>query len=177
MWCMSTYIRPKLPGAKVFFTVALADRASDLLVREIGALRAAVAGVRAERPFGIEAWVVLPDHLHAMWTLPVGDADFSTRWKEIKARFTKSVGVVGQRSASKIAKGEMGVWQRRFWDHHIRDEADFAAHVRYCWGNPVKHGYVERAVDWPYSSIHRDIRSGRVEPEWSGMVPDGDYGE
>ncbi len=174
---MSRYIRPKLPGATVFFTVALADRRSDLLVRRIGALREAVAAVRAERPFGIEAWVVLPDHLHAVWTLPQGDADFSTRWKEIKARFTKAAGVVGRRSASKVAKGEMGVWQRRFWDHHIRDEADFGSHVRYCWGNPVKHGYVETAAAWPYSSIHRDIRAGRVEAEWAGVEADGRFGE
>jgi putative transposase len=174
---MPNYIRPKSPGATVFFTVALADRGSDLLTRHVDALREAVASVRSEQPFVIDAWVVLPDHLHAVWTLPEADRDFSTRWKDIKARFTKSIGLVGRRSASKLAKGEAGLWQRRFWDHHIRDEADFAAHVRYCWGNPVKHGYVERAVDWPFSSIHRDIRLGRVDAEWSGVVPDGDYGE
>ena len=174
---MSRYIRPKVQAASVFFTVALADRSSNLLVREVTLLRAVVGQVRATRPFHIDAWVVLPDHLHAVWTLPAGDADFSTRWKEIKARFTKAVGLVGRRSASKIAKGEAGLWQRRFWDHHIRDEADFAAHVRYCWGNPVKHGLVERAVDWPYSSIQRDIKLGRVEPEWVGMVQEGAFGE
>ena len=174
---MPDYIRPHVPGATVFFTVALADRGSDLLVRNVDSLRDAATSVRAERPFRIEAWVVLPDHLHAVWTLPEGDGDFSSRWKDIKTRFTKSVGVVGHRSASKVAKGEAGLWQRRFWDHHIRDEADYLAHVRYCWGNPVKHGYVERAVDWPYSSIHRDIRSGRVEAEWSGVVLDGEFGE
>ena len=174
---MPNYIRPNVSGATVFFTVALADRGSDLLVRKVDALRDSVTSVRAERPFWIEAWVVLPDHLHAVWTLPDGDRDFSVRWKDIKTRFTKSVGLVGPRSASKVAKGEAGLWQRRFWDHHIRDEADYVAHVRYCWGNPVKHGLVEKAVDWPYSSIHRDIRLGRVEPEWSGVVPDGEFGE
>ena len=183
----------------MFFTVTLADRRSDLLVREIGRLREAVREAREARPFGIDAWVVLPDHLHAVWTLPAGDADFSTRWGAIKARFTRSIrdsgrvgfhptiGLDGRRSVvgwnptlrsqSKLKKGDAGVWQRRFWEHHIRDEADYAAHVRYCWSNPVKHGLVERAVDWPYSSIHRDIARGIVEPEWSGMAPEGAFGE
>jgi len=196
---MPNYRRPHVTGAHVFFTVNLADRGSDLLVREIGCLRAAVADVRAKRPFTIDAWVVLPDHLHTVWTVPPGDADFSTRWAAIKARFTRYVrdsgrvgfhptigkdgerSVVGWnptlRSASKLRKGDAGVWQRRFWEHHIRDEADYANHVRYCWINPVKHGLVEWAADWPYSSIHRDIARGRVEPEWSGVVPDGEFGE
>jgi putative transposase len=174
---MSNYVRPKQPGARVFFTVTLADRGSDVLVREIGALREAVREVRSERSFGIDAWVILPDHMHAVWTLPEGDADFSTRWKDIKTRFTKAVGIVGWRSSSKVAKGEAGLWQRRFWDHHIRDEQDYANHVCYCWINPVKHGLVERAVDWPYSSIHRDIARGIVEPEWAGAVVDGRFGE
>ena len=196
---MPDYVRPNVNGAYVFFTVTLADRGSDLLVREIAGLRAAVAEVRVERPFEIDAWVVLPDHLHAVWTLPPGDADFSARWGAIKARFTRGVrdsgrvgfqptiGADGERSvvgwnptlpsASKLRKGDAGVWQRRFWEHHIRDKADYANHVRYCWINPVKHGLVERAVDWPYSSIHRDIARGRVEPEWSGAAPKGGYGE
>jgi len=196
---MPHYVRPTVTGACVFFTVALADRGSRLLVREVGLLRDAVARVRAGRPFRIDAWVVLPDHLHAVWTLPAGDADFSGRWGAIKAAFTRSVrdsgrvglhptigadgrrSVVGWnptlRSASKLRKGDAGIWQRRFWEHHIRDEADYANHVRYCWINPVKHGFVEHAADWPHSSIHRDIRRGMVEREWSGAAPDGDVGE
>lgn len=198
---MSVYIRPRVAGASVFFTVALAARGSDVLVREIAALRAAVAAVRAERPFGIEAWVVMPDHLHCVWTLPEADADYSGRWSAIKARFTMSLRRAGRRPGFspaplptefpvvqsgryaglkpglRVGKREAAIWQRRFWEHHIRDAADYVAHVRYCWINPVKHGYVERAVDWPYSSIHRDIRLGRVEPEWSGDVPEGEFGE
>ena len=81
------------------------------------------------------------------------------------------------RSPSKVAKGDAGVWQRRFWEHHIRDADDHAAHLRYCWANPVRHGLVERPADWPHSSIHRDIRLGRVEPEWSGEPPPGSFGE
>jgi putative transposase len=174
---MSDYIRPRVPGASVFFTVALARRGSRLLVEEAERLRAAVRETRADRPFRIDAWVVLPDHLHAVWTLPEGDAEYSVRWKEIKARFTKSVGRTGLRSASKIAKGEAGLWQRRFWEHHIRNERDLVSHLRYCWWNPVKHGLVERAVDWPYSSMHRDIRRGQVDPEWAGIAIGGTFGE
>lgn len=170
---MSRYIRPNIPGATVFFAVALADRRSDTLVREVAALRNAVRQTRAERPFRIDAWVVLPDHLHCTWTLPEGDADYSTRWGAIKARFTRGLRRVGfhptdpasavgwnptLRSGSKVAKGDAGLWQRRFWERHLRDEADFAAHVRYCWINPVKHGLVADPADWPYSSYHRDGR-------------------
>ena len=165
---MPNYLRPKRPGAAVFLTVALADRESDLLVREVAALRIAVRQTKGERPFRIDAWVVLPDHMHFVWTLPEGDADFSTRVGAIKSRFTRRVGfhptalisngAVGRnvstvgwnptlRSPSKIQKGDAGIWQRRFWDHHIRDKADFAAHVRYCWINPVKHGFVARPED------------------------------
>jgi putative transposase len=186
---MPNYIRPKVTGATVFFTVALAGRGSDVLLREADRLRDAVRRVRAERPFGIEAWVVLPDHLHAVWTLPAGDSDFSRRWGAIKAQFSMSIRRAGFTPPLPVGrtnggvnpalrrKGEVGLWQPRFYEHHIRDEADFWAHIRYCWGNPVKHGLVGRAVDWPCSSIHRDIRDGRVEPEWSGNVPEGRFGE
>lgn len=176
---MSRYIRPRLPGATVFFSVCLAARGDRLLVDEIGHLRAAVSGTRAERPFRIDAMVVLPDHLHAVWTLPEGDSDYSVRWGAIKARFTRSVKAAGRvgynptlrgdrsagfdrsRSASKISKGDGGLWQRRFWEHHIRNQQDFNACVWYCWMNPVKHRFVERPEDWPYSSVHRGRRDKR----------------
>ena len=158
---MSNYIRPKQRGATVFFTVTLATRGTDILTREIEALRQAVRATRAERPFAIDAWVVLPDHMHCVWTLPQTDSDFSTKMGAIKARFTRAVaGRVGfhptLRSASKIAKQDGKIWQRRFWEHHIRDDADYRAHLRYCWINPVKHGLVEHPRDWPFSSWHRD---------------------
>ena len=171
---MPNYIRPKVRGATVFFTVNLADRSSSLLVDRIDDLREAVRVTRVERPFEIDAWVVLPDHMHCVWTLPKGDGDYATRWGALKSRFTRSLrnaGRVGfqptmakhlghpvgwnptlRKSASKVRKGDAGIWQRRFWEHHIRDEADYAAHVEYCWFNPVKHGYVESPEDWPYSS-------------------------
>lgn len=173
---MSKYLRPKTPGATIFFTATLAMRESDLLVREITQLRDAVRQTRQERPFDIVAWVVLPDHMHCVWSLPAGDADYSTRWRIIKSRFSRGI-QKGRTRQSHKARKERGIWQRRFWEHHIRDQADYDAHVRYCWTNPVQHGFVERAADWPYSSIHRDIRLGLVEPECSGVVPEGQFGE
>jgi putative transposase len=152
---MSQYLRPHDPGASVFFTVNLADRGSDVLVRKIEVLRQAVRLTKPERPFRINAWVVLPDHMHCVWTLPEGDADFSTRWSVIKARFSCAM-PLGHRRKSHEARREHGIWQRRFWEHHIRDEAAFAACVRYCWINPVKHGLVEHPRQWPFSSWHRD---------------------
>ncbi|MRX50513.1 transposase [Paracoccus sp. S-4012] len=166
---MSRYSRPHLPGATVFFTVALADRGSGLLTADVARLREAVRRTRAERAFGIEAFVVLPDHLHCIWTLPEGDADYATRWRIMKARFSRGV-EVGERRASHVARGERAVWQRRYWEHHIRDEADFAAHLRYCWFNPVNHGLVARPEDWPYSSVHREIGGPRWEWAWGVTI-------
>jgi len=131
-----------------------------VLVDHVGALREAVRQTMAERPFRIDAWVVLPDHLHAVWTLPEGDADYSVRWRLIKARFSQEL-PVGRLRNSHEARQERGVWQRRFWEHHLRDEADLAAHIRYCWWNPVKHGLADRPEDWTFSSVHRDVRDGR----------------
>jgi putative transposase len=171
---MSRYLRPRVPGATVFFTVNLVDRGADRLVRHVDLLRTAVAITRAKRPFGIDAWVVLPDHMHCVWTLPEGDADYSGRMGEIKGRFTRALrrsgpapthpplNAFGARAgrerfgAGTDLRDEAPVWQKRFWEHHIRDEEDYRNHIRYCWLNPVKHGYVERPEDWPYSSYHRD---------------------
>lgn len=161
---MSNYSRPRIPGATVFFTVALAERGSDLLLRELPSLRAAFHRTLAERHFVIDAVVILPDHLHAVLTLPPGDTDYSTRWRTIKTRFSRNLPKAPLRPSHQ-RRAERGIWQRRFWEHHIRDATDYAAHVRFCWTNPVRHGLVERPDDWPHSSIHRDIRAGRVTPE------------
>ena len=141
---MPNYRRARIRGATYFFTVAIYDRRSNLLVREIDALRAAYVSVQSTRPFQCDAFVVLPDHLHAVWTLPPGDDDFSTRWQVLKAQFTARVRERGRTSHSKTRKREAGVWQRRFWEHHLRNGEDLSTHVRYCWMNPVKHGLVER---------------------------------
>jgi len=174
---MPNYIRPKITGSTVFFTVALAHRKDDLLVREVDLLRASLRKIKATHPFDILAFVVLPDHLHAIWRLPVGDSDFSNRWRLIKREFTVALGQTRPRSASKVKKGEAGLWQRRFWDHHIRDEADLQAHLRYCWYNPVKHGLVRKPLDWPFSSLHREVALGMAEPDWTHSSETGAFGE
>ncbi|MCB1366604.1 MAG: transposase [Rhodobacteraceae bacterium] len=152
---MSNYRRPRLPGARIFFTVNLADRGSNLLVREVEALRDGVRRTQAERPFQIDAWVVLPNHMHCIWQMPEGDADYSTRWSVIKARFSRGM-PHSPRRASHVVRREHGLWQRRFWEHHLRDDEDWRAHMRYCWFNPVRHGLVDRPEDWAFSSVHRD---------------------
>ena len=153
---MPDYRRLRIPGGTYFFTVNLLERwPNDLLVRHIDVLRDAVRQTRRRYPVHVDAWVVLPDHLHTVWTLPEGDADFENRWRTIKQRFSRALDVTERRSQVRLRRGERGIWQRRFWEHAIRDERDFAAHVNYCWVNPVKHGYVAHPVDWPYSNWHR----------------------
>jgi putative transposase len=152
---MSDYRRLRIPGGCWFFTVNLEERRTDLLVRHVDLLRQAVHRVRLARPFRIDAFVILPDHLHAVWTLPDGDDDFPTRWRLIKKAFSRQLSATEPRSASRRRRGERGLWQRRYWEHAIRDDRDFAAHVEYVHGNPVKHGLVALPREWPYSTIHR----------------------
>lgn len=156
------YRRADVKGGTYFFTVNLAERNRTLLVEHVDALRAVMRKVKARHPFYINAMVILPDHLHALWTLPEEDADYPTRWMLIKAGFSRCVPKKERRGNSRIAKGERGIWQRRYWEHWIRDEGDYTKHVDYIHYNPVKHGYVVQTSDWPYSSIHRYIASGMV---------------
>lgn len=174
---MSTYRRAALPGATYFFTVNLADRGSGALVERIEDLRAAYAATILEHPVRLDAMVVLPDHLHVVWGLPEGDADFPTRWRKIKARFSRAVGGSHPRSPSKIRKGELGLWQRRYWEHAIRDAADWRRHVEYCWRNPVRHGLVRSPRDWPHSSFHREVRRDLVPADWTGDGAERGFGE
>ncbi|QSA98848.1 transposase [Methylococcus sp. EFPC2] len=176
---MPDYRRLRVPGGTYFFTVNLLERRLDTLVRHVDALREAVRLTRQERPFHIDAWVVLPDHLHCVWTLPPGDDDFSNRWKAIKIRFVRALPLTERRSTVRVARGERGVWQRRFWEHASRDELDYAKHIDYCHWNPMKHGWVQRLSDWPYSSFHRYVRSGVLPPDWAGNIdePSAAYGE
>lgn len=148
------YRRVKFAGGCYFFTVVLAERGSDLLVRHIDEFRMAFSTVKINHPFDINAIVVLPDHLHCQWTLPAGDTDYSTRWALIKARFSRQIPKTELIRLSRAIKGERGIWQRRFWEHAIRDERDFLNHLDYIHQNPVKHKFVNKADDWPYSSIH-----------------------
>ncbi len=166
-------------GGTFFFTVALADRSSDLLVRHIDRLRRTYKSVQERYPFESVAACVLPDHLHAIWSLPPGDASFPLRWSLIKSGFSRGLAASMERSASKIAKREKGLWQRRYWEHAIRDDADLARHVDYIHFNPVKHKHVSRVHDWPYSSFRHYVARGLLPPDWGGDVADitGAFGE
>ena len=165
---MPNYRRAFVQGGCWFFTVNLLDRRTRLLTDNIDALREATRRTALTLPFRINAFVVLPDHLHAIWTLPPADSDFSTRWRLIKTRFARAIPPGERRSDVRLARGERGIWQRRFWEHLIRDEDDYRHHVEYCMINPVKHGLVRRVVDWPYSSFHRDVRAGIFPEDWAG---------
>ncbi len=161
---MSNYRRYYLNGGTWFFTVNLKKRKSDLLVRQIAELRSAVRRVKNTKPFQIDAFVVLPEHLHCIWTLPENDCDFSSRWRELKTLFTKSIKC-------------QEVWQPRFWEHTIRDEEDYCRHVDYIYINPVKHGWVRRVQDWPFSTFHRDVRDGTYPIDWAGDMNELEAGE
>ncbi|MCC2635015.1 MAG: transposase like family protein [Ramlibacter sp.] len=178
---MSRYIRANAPGATYFFTVTLLDRRSRCLVEHVAVLRECLAATKADHPFRIDAMVVLPDHVHALWTLPAEDADFSLRWMLVKRRFTRELlcrRLLDATSATPRRGCERSLWQRRFWEHQIRDDDDFARHVEYIHFNPVKHGLVARAGDWAYSSLHRYVRQGIVPADW-GLRADvpGPFGE
>src|ERR1700744_269507 len=175
---MPNYRRAFIPGGCWFYTVNLLERNRTLLVDRAGALRDAIEQTRKTYPFEIATIVVLPDHLHAVWTLPPDDADFSTRWRLIKMRFAKSLPNQERRSSVRRARGERGIWQRRFWEHLIRDDGDYARHVEYCYINPVKHSLVGRVGDWPHSSFHRDVERGIFPPDWAGNTDTvGEFGE
>ena len=173
------YRRSTVEGETYFFTVNLANRHSDLLLHHIDVLRTVTERVISHHPFAVTAMVVLPEHLHAIWRLPPCDADYSTRWALIKAGFSRMLEQNETIRASRRRKRERGIWQRRFWEHQIRDELDLSQHVDYIHFNPVKHGWVTRAVDWPHSTLHAYIARGLVVPDWGGDigVKDGCYGE
>ncbi len=170
------YHRANIPGACYFFTVNLAERNQSLLVDHIAELRLAFKQTRQNHAFDIIAIVVLPDHLHTMWQLPGNDANFPMRWNLIKRRFSSALPKNERISASRQKKGERGIWQRRYWEHLIRDD-DFEHPVNYIHFNPVKHGYVRSAVDWPYSCIHRYVEKGIIANNWAYHEVGGDFGE
>jgi putative transposase len=176
---VADYRRNFIPGGSFFFTVNLADRRSNLLTKRIDLLRTAFRSVQARHAFSMEAIVVLPDHLHTIWTLPAGDADFANRWRLIKTEFSRGIETGEQRSPSHSAKGERGIWQRRYWEHTLRDEIDFERHCNYIHFNPVKHGHVRTVSEWPYSSFRRFVRLGVYPSEWAGNREDDgeNYGE
>lgn len=168
---MTDYRRWRVEGGAYFFTVVTEERRRwlcDDLARDC--LRDAIRVIRKRRPFRIDAIVLLPDHLHTVWTLPAGDSDYSTRWRLIKKRFTTAYlqagGIEAAANASRQAKGERSLWQRRFFEHTVRDEPDMKRCIDYVHVNPLKHGLVDRVIDWPWSSFHRYVRLGEYLPDW-----------
>jgi putative transposase len=177
---MTHYRRTRI-GNTFFFTLVTYHRRPVLCHPTIRlSLRRAIDDVRKTRAFAIDAWVLMPDHLHCIWTLPTGDSDFSTRWSLIKrsvSRFSPHIALnPALRHASACKHRESTIWQRRFWEHLIRDDVDFERHLDYIHYNPVRHGYVTRAVDWPYSTIHRYVRDGVYPIDWAGG-PDREWGD
>jgi putative transposase len=165
---MTDYRRAHVPGATWFFTLNLAERRENrMLLDNVNLLRRVFRKVRNRHPFAIDAIVVLPEHLHCIWTLPDGDSDYKKRWTLIKAGFSREIPVGERRSESRVKRGERGIWQRRYWEHMIRDDRDLEQHVDYIHWNPVKHGWVRRAGDWPHSSFHAYVRRGLYPADWA----------
>lgn len=175
---MPEYRRANIPGATYFFTVTTHRRQpllTDPRCRE--SLRNTIKLVQLEMPFEIAAWVLMPDHLHTVWQLPPNDKDFSLRWSLIKQHVTRDCAAwLPQQnlSPSREKRGEGALWQRRFWEHLIRDETDFSRHLNYIHYNPVKHGYVSNVADWPYSTFHRYVKQGVYPENWGGAVQASD---
>jgi putative transposase len=176
---MANYRRNFLKGGSYFFTATLADRCHSLLVDHIDALREAFRQVKAAYPFHLDAMVVLPEHLHCIWTLPPGDAGYPDRWRRIKTAFSRSLPGRYPRSPSQIRKNERGIWQRRYWEHTLRDEEDYRRHMDYIHYNPVKHGHATHVADWPYSTFHRYVEAGVYPNDWAGNgeTEDQEFGE
>ena len=169
---MSRY-RRQFDGTSYFFTVVAFRRRSILCSAGLrAALRHAIQTVRITRPFQIDAWVLMPDHMHCIWSLPEGDTDYSTRWAEIK-RWVSTASRSTLRdpallTSAGIRRGESTIWQRRFWEHRIRNEHDFERHVDYIHFNPVKHRYVQQVAEWPHSTFHRYVKEGIYSQDWGG---------
>lgn len=173
---MPNYVRWREEGARYFFTVVTFRRRhlfSQPLARTL--LRQSMNEVRARFPFEMFACVLLPDHLHCLWALPEHDDNFTARWASIKRLFTQKYLRAGGRSLpvseSRKDHHERGVWQPRFWEHCIRNEEDWYRHRDYIHLNPVNHGYVQEPGQWPWSSFHRHVQCGWLDPEWPGASP------
>lgn len=165
---MVAYRRARVAGGCYFLTLTLQDRSSDLLVRYATQLRLCLRAVQTQMPFRLPALVVLPDHLHMLMMLPADDADFSTRVRKLKREFIAALRQEAGIRVQTNAKGEANIWQRRFWEHLIRDEQDYHHHVDYIHINPLKHGLVTRVRDWPFSSFHHYVRQGLLPIDWAG---------
>ena len=179
---MSNYRRVYIFGSTYFFTVNVLDRKRTDLTSPTfrQALREGIERARLTLPFKMNACVLMPDHIHCIWTLPQDEANYSARWAIIKRYVSR---VCSQHDTvlnlSRRKRREFGLWQRRFWEHWIRDETYFERHVNYIYYNPVKHGYVKRVIEWPYSTFHRDVRKGIYSANWGDGInfDEGSFGE
>ena len=163
------YRRAFIPGGSFFFTLVTEKRRPLFASAEaVAVLREAFRTVRSTRPFELDAIVVLPDHLHCIWTLPPGDVDFATRWRLIKTWFTKHCDSALRPAPSgvQMRRQEQALWQHRYWEHMLRDERDFERHVEYIHYNPVKHDYVVSPLEWPHSSFRRYVEAGLYDAGW-----------
>ncbi len=163
------YRRAFIPGASFFFTVVTEKRRPFLALDDsVAVLREAFRTVHSKKPFELDAIVILPDHLHCIWTLPPGDADFSTRWRLIKTWFTKHCDPALRNAPTAIQseRQEQTLWQHRYWEHMLRSDEDYRRHLEYIHFNPVKHGNAHSPIDWPYSSFKRYVEAGIYEAGW-----------
>lgn len=163
---MSFYRRNYIPGGTFFFTVKLADSKSTLLIDRIDLLREAYQYVQQKYPFKTEAICILPNHIHCIWTLPENDTDYSLRWRLLKTRFSSHFQAVENISHSKQRRKEKGIWQRRFYEHTIRDDQDFENCVNYIHYNPVKHGWARCVKDWQFSTFHQYVKDQIYPEDW-----------
>jgi putative transposase len=146
----------------------LQRKGNDCLVRNIDLLREVIAKVKQSHPFHIHAWVVLPEHMHCVMELPEGDANFAKRWMLIKMLFSRGISKIEHLTDMRVKRRERGIWQRRYWEHLIKDEKDYQAHMDYVHINPFKHGLVKQVKDWPYSTFHKLVEQGIYAQDWGG---------
>ncbi len=166
---MTEYRRFYIPKSLWFFTVNLAERKNNrLLIEKIAVLGQAFRYVKTRKPFYMNAVVIMPDHLHCIWTLPPDDGDYSIRWNLLKGYFSRKISTGERISNSRQKRRERGIWQRRFWAHLIEDQEDLNRHIDYIHWNPVKHGYVKQVAEWPHSSFHQYIKHGVYSDDWGG---------
>lgn len=182
---MPNYRRLKQAGGTFFFTLITYKRQQILTSPESRMiLKNVIEKTRQKYPFSIEAWVLLPEHIHCIWRLPPSSSNYSMRWRLIKSGFSRGVKSLYHKpewlTGSKRKHRESSIWHRRFWEHMIRDEDDYRAHMDYVHYNPVKHGLVKQVKNWPYSTFHRYVKQGIYSGNWGGNLVlnfEKDYGE
>ena len=173
---MTDYRDNRVPGGTFFFTVRLLDRDSTLLTDHFSAFGEAMRQARSRKPFHVDAWVVLPDHAHAIWTLPPGDHDCATRWRAVKIAFSKALNKACPRGAAgprpKLSStGDGGIWKRHYRDYRIGDDAEYEALIDYVHSDPIRHGHCQHPSEWPWSSLHRFLAAGFAAPRVATMLP------